>query len=264
MKIDLHVHTSDWSDGRDTAADCIKAAVEKGLDGIVITDHHRMLQPDEQVELKRQFPGFGIFRGTELSIGRDHVNLIGGTAEQIPSGKQKDSRFLKEYCERTGAFSMLNHPFWGGPQYWVEFDVFLPEAMDLASMNIDTGRKEIYMQTIREKQMLAVAASDAHKAREVGLFFVDLDNKVQTDEELLEELRAGRYTIGANEKMLEGRLREISREEKLAKKIIAEGGTEEDFKAAGGNFAYGRVSKGGSFMPPVEVIGLRGNAFRDA
>lgn len=260
MRIDLHVHTADWSDGKDSAADTIRAARDQGLDGIVISDHHRMLQPEEQAALREQFPGFGVFRGTEISIRKDHVNLIGGRGDQIVEPLPHDEGFLEEYTQRTGAFSILNHPFYNGAMF-LDLDRFCPEAMDIASMNTDTTHKDEYMQIARERGMLLVAGSDAHQGRETGLFHVVLDRWVETDEELLEELRAGRLTIGSFDEMLANRKRTVEREEAFAREIIAAGGTLEEYRAQGGTFGYKRVASGGSYMPPEEFVGLRGDTF---
>ncbi|MFW6286517.1 MAG: PHP-associated domain-containing protein [Candidatus Sumerlaeota bacterium] len=261
MRIDLHVHTSEWSDGKDCVADIIEQAMERGLDGMVISDHHRMLQPDEQAQLRERFPGFKVFRGAEISINRDHVNLIGGTGEQITAERPHDEAFLRDYTERTGAFSMLNHPFWKADHYTIDLDAFCPEGMDIISMNTDTARREVYLETARERRMALTAASDTHNARQVGLFHVDLDRDVDTDEELIEELRAGRLSISTFDDMMRERIDEVEKEEALARKVLDAGGSLEDYKALGGTFAYARLSGGGSYRPPDRLIGYRGDRF---
>ena len=262
MRIDLHVHTADWSDGKDNVDNVIRAAMKRGLDGIVITDHHRMLQKDEQQALRRKFPGFAVFRGAEISIRKDHVNLIGGRGDPIEAPRPHDEGFLREYTARTGAFSVLNHPYYAGNEIFVDLDRFCPEAMDIASMNTDTGHREEYLPVARDRRMRLVAASDAHRAREVGLFHVKLDNRVETDEELLRELRAGRLSIDTFDDMLEARRREVAREEALARQVIEAGGDRDAYRAQGGTFAFDRVLRHGSFMPPEEVVGWRGDRFR--
>ena len=59
------------------------------------------------------------------------------------------------------------------------------------------------MKTAKERHMILAAASDAHKAHEVGMFHVDLDNNVETDEELVAELRSGRHTLSTFDDMFE-------------------------------------------------------------
>ena len=220
-----------------------------------------MLRKDEQQALRKQFPGFAVFRGAEISIRKDHVNLIGGSGDPIDVPPPHDEDFLRAYTARTGAFSMLNHPFYNGNQIFVDLDRFCPEAMDIASMNTDTGHKDAYMQVAKERGMLLAAGSDAHNAREVGLFHVRLDNRVETDEELLRELRAGRLTIDSFDDMLAARKREVAREEALARQVLDAGGTLEDYRARGGTFAFKRMARDGSHMPPEEFVGMRGDRF---
>jgi predicted metal-dependent phosphoesterase TrpH len=261
MRIDLHVHTADWSDGKDSAADMIRAAIERGLDGMVISDHHRMLRKEEQEALREAFAGFAVFRGAEISIRKDDVNLIGGSGDPIDAPRPHDEEFLREYTRRTGAFSILNHPYYGGNEISVDLDRFRPEAMDVASMNTDTGHRAEYMEVAQARRMVLVAGSDAHKACEVGLFHVKLDNRVETDEGLLRELRAGRLSIGTFDDMLAARKREVTREESLARGVMAAGGTREAYIEQGGTFAFDRVLRNGSFMPPEEFVGMRGDRF---
>jgi hypothetical protein len=134
--------------------------------------------------------------------------------------------------------------------------------MDIASMNTDTGHREQYMEVARERSLLLTAGSDAHRATEVGMFHVQLDRRVETDEELLCELRAGRLTIATFDDMLAARKREVAQQEALARRVIAAGGTREAYKARGGTFAYDRLLRDGSYMPPEEFIGWRGDRFR--
>lgn len=83
LRGDCHVHT-DWSgDGRDSMEDMVAAAVARGLDYVVITDHaedlringlsrEQMLEQRRVVrELEQQRGDVRLFHGTELNIGTD-------------------------------------------------------------------------------------------------------------------------------------------------------------------------------------------------
>jgi hypothetical protein len=258
VRVDLHLHTRENSDGNAPAAEMIRAGIEHGLDGLVITDHHYMLTPEEQAELQAQFPDFRIFRGAEVGRGIDDVLVIGGTGEPVPELEPGDLTPLAEYAADTGAFTAYAHPFWREPQILYDLDEFCPEGIDVASMNIDTARHERILRIARERQMLPVAGSDAHNPREVGLFHLVLDDDVHDDAELVEIIRAGRYGVGTFEEMWQARREEIEPIEKLARRVIAAGGTREDFVEQGGGAGFfKRTARGGSYVPRREVIGLR-------
>jgi histidinol phosphatase-like PHP family hydrolase len=77
MKIDTHIHTSNWSDGKNTVKEMIQAGIDRGLDGLIITDHDCLLEPHSRDELNKLFSPFKIFTGSEISVGMDHVLIIG-------------------------------------------------------------------------------------------------------------------------------------------------------------------------------------------
>ncbi|MFO7957832.1 MAG: PHP-associated domain-containing protein [Candidatus Brocadiia bacterium] len=258
MRVDLHLHTQENSDGRAPAADMIRAGIQHGLDGVVITDHHYMLTRDEQAALQAQFPGFPIFRGAEVSVGVEHVLVIGGSAEEVPAVEPGTVAELGEYARDTGAFTALAHPFWRESEFAFDLDTFCPEGMDVASMNIDTGRFDRIVRITRARSMLPVAGTDAHGPEEVGLFHIVLDERVETEEDLLAVIREGRYAVGTFEDLHAARCEEVKRNEDLARRILARGGGEEDYLAAGGHPAFfKRMARQGSHMPREEAIGMR-------
>lgn len=258
MRIDLHVHTQENSDGKAPAADMIRAGIEHGLDGLVIADHHYLLTRREQEALQGQFPGFLVLRGAEVSVAADHVLVIGGAAEEVPDVRPQTVGALGDFARATGAFTVLAHPFWRQPQIGFSLDEFCPDAMDVASMNVDTASFERIVDIARERQMPLVAGSDAHSPREVGMFHVVLDEDVSDEAGLAAAIRAGRYCIGAAQALWRTRCAEVKAQEDLARQVLAEGGTEEDHVARGGlEVFFRRCARGGSHLPRPEFLGLR-------
>lgn len=258
MRVDLHLHTKENSDGKAPAAEMIRAGIERGLDGLVITDHHYMLTRAERNALQQQFPDCRIFRGAEVSVGVDDVLVIGGSAEQVPDVTPETVSDLGAYARDTEAFTALAHPFWRGPELHFDLDDFCPEGIEVASMNVDSGRFERILDIARERGMVPTAGTDAHNPREVAMFHVVLDERAETDEELVLALRSGSYCIGTVPELWDARCREVRSNEELALSVIREGGTKEDYLERGGHPAFfGRVRDAGSHMPREEWLGLR-------
>lgn len=78
MKYDLHVHTY-YSDGLNSPTKVVDQAIEKGLDGIAITDHDTVLGIEEAILYSKQFDDFNIIPGIELSCvyDNDEVHILG-------------------------------------------------------------------------------------------------------------------------------------------------------------------------------------------
>lgn len=77
MRYDFHVHTT-YSDGTYSPADVIKLAIEKGLDGLAITDHDTIDGLKEALTSK-QVNNFEIIPGIELSCTyeEEEVHILG-------------------------------------------------------------------------------------------------------------------------------------------------------------------------------------------
>ncbi len=79
-KFDLQVHTPGSSDFRDRSAtpeDIVKAAIDKGLSGIAITDHQSGSWVDK-VKIAAKKSGLVVFPGVELRVhgGQDGIHLL--------------------------------------------------------------------------------------------------------------------------------------------------------------------------------------------
>lgn len=66
MKFDLHVHTS-FSDGKFSPKEVVNKSVEKGLNGIGITDHDTVSGIDSAIEESKKYKDFSIIPGIEFS-----------------------------------------------------------------------------------------------------------------------------------------------------------------------------------------------------
>ena len=78
MKFDLHLHTN-HSDGRLNPAEIVDLAVEKGLDGIAITDHDTTTGISEAIERSHKYNNFKVIPGIEFSCvyQNEDVHILG-------------------------------------------------------------------------------------------------------------------------------------------------------------------------------------------
>jgi len=240
----------------------VEAAMERGLDGMIITDHNTLLSPSCQKKINKKHPDFKVFMGAEVSIGNEHVLVIGGNYFDIHAYSPDNISEFKKAVLDSGAFTALAHPWWQHDKDLAfDLNVYHPDAIDVLSMNVDTSRLKESLQIADQYDMHIIAGSDAHSAKEVGLFYIDVDQDVSTNEELVSELRKGNYSIGADPLLFSERLDEVKTQEAIADAVIAKDGTLDDFFAAGGAHKafYQRRCAGGSYFPEHSLIGTRAN-----
>lgn len=91
MKIDLHVHIHRTSRcARCDIDEMAKAAIDNGLDGIVVLDHNYQSTQEECNAGMQKFPNLKIFRGAELCFNNDDLVLVSrNTMGFLPPYQQK-------------------------------------------------------------------------------------------------------------------------------------------------------------------------------
>lgn len=174
LKVEFHCHTNASKDSLTRPMDLIKAARNKGLDRLIITDHNSIAGALAAHALDPQL----IILGEEIMTTRGEI-LASFVKEEIPANlSPKDTiRILKE----QGAFISISHPFdeqrKGG---WQEADLLeiLPDvdAIEVYNSRCMLPRFNRRAKAFAEKhQIPGTVGSDAHAAFEVGRSVLLLD-----------------------------------------------------------------------------------------
>ncbi len=107
MLIDMHTHTSVFStDSNLLPHDALVRAAERGLDGVMLTEHDVLWPADRAANLSQQL-GILVLPGVEVTTELGHV-LVYGLTEPFP--RITDARRLRAYCDERGALMFLAHP----------------------------------------------------------------------------------------------------------------------------------------------------------
>jgi predicted metal-dependent phosphoesterase TrpH len=204
LKIDLHVHTNPLSpDSRMSAEEAIETAKEIGLDGICFTEHDRAWQSSEIGSLREKH-GFPVFRGVEVMLRGGIEILVFGLNMDFTTLLQLSD--LRQMVAAANGYMVYAHPFRGLPETTVsDLDAALKIALgkvDITSIDAVEGRngrhRDIYNQPALEMaaryNLRTTGGSDAHAEDEIGTGITVFENSIATDEELLNELKAGRFT----------------------------------------------------------------------
>jgi len=114
---------------------------------------------------------------------------------------------LRRRVEDTGGFMIAAHPFRGflmfgfsdlslSPERAAERAVFQHvDAIEAYNCKVTQREIEIAFEVAEKCGLPCVAGSDAHTLDAVGKLFTRFENDVSSEEELIAELIAGRYSI---------------------------------------------------------------------
>jgi predicted metal-dependent phosphoesterase TrpH len=204
LKIDLHVHTNPLSPDSFMSADqAIQTAKEIGLDGICFAEHDRAWHLSEVQHLREEHD-FPVFRGVEVMLRGGIEMLVFGLNIDFTSLLQLSD--LRKMVTEAKGFMVYAHPFRGLPEPTINdsdaaFEITLGK-LDIASIDALEGRngrnKDMYNQRALEMaaryNLKTTGGSDAHKVDEIGTCVTVLEGNITTDADLLDELKAGRFT----------------------------------------------------------------------
>jgi predicted metal-dependent phosphoesterase TrpH len=204
LKIDLHVHTNPLSpDSFMSAEQAIETAKEIGLDGICLTEHDRAWQLSE-IHFLREKHNFPVFRGVEVMLRGGIEMLVFGLNIDFTSLLQLSD--LRSMVTAAQGFMVYAHPFRGLPELTIsDADAALKIALgkiDMTSIDAVEGRngrhRDMYNQPALEMaarySLKTTGGSDAHTVDEIGTCVTVFERNITTDAELLNELKAGRFS----------------------------------------------------------------------
>ena len=194
--IDLHCHTRASFDCLSAPAAVVRAAVDRGLTHLAITDHDRI---DGALEARANAPaGLTVIIGEEVKTSDgDLICLFLERAIQPGMSAEETIAAARE----QGALVGIPHPFDG-----LRRSVLLEEGMAALGSKVDwvethnarligRGNEQAAAFAI-EHGLPGVAVSDAHSILEVGVAYTALDGDPSTPEGLLSALAGVQLVSG--------------------------------------------------------------------
>ncbi|MDP2950607.1 MAG: PHP domain-containing protein [Chloroflexota bacterium] len=211
MVVDLHVHTSIGSlDSGISPPRLLEAAYEVGLDGLAITEHSTPWSA-ERIERFRQASGLFVCGGREWSTDVGHIIALGINHAE---GEIRQAEELRRLVLAEGGFMILTHPFrfFPGPSNFLfgrernpssltaeelaRHPVFeLVDEIEVLNYGCTDRENQVAQEVARALGKPGVAGSDAHSYTEVGRCVTIFERTMESEEELVAELRAGRYCV---------------------------------------------------------------------
>ncbi len=186
-------------------AESAKAA---GLTGVGLTEHMTPW-PDDEVERFRRESGLFAFTTREWSTEMGHIIAFGLDREVRGIARARD---LHRACDENGAFMVICHPFryFPGPsnrlfasrrdahelsaEGLAEHPLFqMVDAIEVLNGGCIERENALAQEVARVVAKAGVAGSDAHMPMEVGRYATLFEKELESEEQMLAELRAGRF-----------------------------------------------------------------------
>jgi|SRR5581483_11339396 predicted metal-dependent phosphoesterase TrpH len=205
MLIDLHTHTRPLSwDSYLTADELIERSRQAGLDGICLSEHDYFWEPDKVRELAKKH-NFLVLPAIEINTEDGHMLCYG--LEKYVYGMHR-SLELAQYIKESDGVMVGAHPYRRQMPWVVREEKDYEEALERASRNAAyahcvaleriNGRGSVKENTFSARlcdymAMPGTAGSDAHAVSDIGKCATEFQRRIESIEDLIEELRAGRF-----------------------------------------------------------------------
>ena len=203
MRIDLHIHTHPRSPcSAINPEDLLQKARRVGLDGLCLTEHQHRWDVGEIDNLSRN-GGIQIFQGNEITTNQGDI-LVFGYREDVRGVVPIQD--LRKEVQAAGGLMIAAHPFRGFLLFGItqlrmdveqacQRPVFqYVDGVEVFNCKLTDPENDMARQVAAHLGLLGVAGSDAHRLDEVGRCVTILEREVHTEKELIEELRARRFT----------------------------------------------------------------------
>lgn len=198
MKIDLHVHTRERSLCAQSSTDqMILAAIDSGLDGLVITDHDRLVPRERLSYLNAKYAPFRVFGGVEVTTREEHILVLGVEDNRLERMWWAYSD-LQTFVTNRGGFLAVAHPFrFNRAGIGVDVARFPPHALEMYSHNTPESAASRIASVAAGLGVPLLSNSDAHRAADVGAHYNELHEAPEDGEALVAMLKAGAFTVVA-------------------------------------------------------------------
>ena len=202
MKIDLHIHTAPLSacsyiDPREL----IQEARRLELDGICLTEH-QVVWDAAEVNALAEEAGIRIFRGNEFTTNQGDI-LVFGFYEDI-----KELLLIQELRDKVtaaGGYMIAAHPFRGFKTFGIgQLQMTVEQAskrkvlefvdaVEIGNGKLSPDENDMARKVAEKLGLPGTGGSDAHRIDEIATWITVFENDIKDENELLQELHAGRF-----------------------------------------------------------------------
>lgn len=204
MILDMHVHTQISRDATATVEEYCQALVQYRtiypVDGFVLTEHRVIDHSIDYRKLGEQY-GLLIFQGIEVDGDFGHILLYGVTDKCLRhidiTSRRLNDRDVIRIMKDCGGIAIPAHPFRESihgraleeKRDWVA-EVEIIEEFNGANTDVQNAKASA---VVSRDGLRGIAGSDAHYVNWFLKFATVFERRVETTQELADELHAGRF-----------------------------------------------------------------------
>jgi len=205
MLIDLHTHTRPLSwDSYLDPDELVERSKAAGLDGICLSEHDFFWKPDDVAALAKRHD-YLVLPAIEINTDDGHILAYGLT--KYVYGMHRSHELAHHIGEANGTM-VAAHPYRRQMPWYIDNERDYEEALVRASRNPAyrycaalesingraTEQENAFSQRLCDlMSMHGTAGSDAHARTDIGRCATQFERPIESIEDLIEELRAGRF-----------------------------------------------------------------------
>jgi predicted metal-dependent phosphoesterase TrpH len=161
-----------------------EAAIQCGLDGVVITEHNVLWPADEVAVLQAKFPALRILRGVEVSTAQGHM-LVYGIADGSGFYQGMPVSDLAKQVHQEGGIVVVAHPCRYSDEIPEEIYGAGIDGVEVMGTNVRAYMQDGIRRIQERLEVPGIAGTDAHTAEMLGVFATDFDNHIGTERDLV-------------------------------------------------------------------------------
>jgi predicted metal-dependent phosphoesterase TrpH len=193
FRMDLHVHSSSSGDNDADLEEVIERAVQRGLNGIAVTEHYSYAASEPVERLRQKFRGsIVLVRGVEFSAAEGHCLVFGADTDRLDIRHAPVREVVRRVTE-AGGVVIPSHPY-------RSVNSLGDLVLDLEGIGGLEGCNgaNLHAMNVRAIEIAArlrlpfTGGSDAHAVSEVGSCYTEFEDPV-TPETFLSLLKSGRF-----------------------------------------------------------------------
>jgi len=194
----MHSHTR-GSDGIGTPEQIVKYALEAGLDGLCLTDHHSTHNTDNlKVAKALREAGLLVIHGCEYSTAEGHLLIYGVNYDDLQMGYYPPMQDVIDEVNARGGVCVPAHPYKG---YRRRLEDGVKKLRGVRAYEVANGQCEfqcpeknkLARKAAEEKRKLGTGGSDAHNPKHIGLTYTEFQGNIVCELDFLNALKRGQF-----------------------------------------------------------------------